>query len=349
MIIPMQKKLYTTVRAILSSLVFTGCIINTSVIHAQDIHFTMFNSSPLLLNPANTGNFDGDWRIAGNYRNQWHAISKSFSTASVSFDKQIYFFNQKFSGGAYLVNDESGPLGLTYNKVYASLGYNRIINNNYLNFGLQVGYVHQSYDRNMTTPSQWNNTTGNFDPSLPSLEPNEGENKSYLDVNIGVLWKRSIGIFDPEAGLALFHINYPNQSFFGDKEHLPVRYILHARVKTKFNDEIYLMPTLLYMNQKSAAETIVGSSVGMNLFGNRSSVKELTGGVYLRNGFFNSPDAVSLTGGATVGRIEIGLSYDVNISGLSRVTNNRGAFEISFVYRSISTVLNSYSIPCERL
>ena len=349
MIVSKKKGFYTVIRTILFTLILPGCFIASSPLHAQDIHFSMFNASPLLLNPANTGNFDGDWRIAGNYRNQWLAISKTFRTAAVSFDKQIYFLNQKFSGGVYLVNDESGSRGLIFNKAYASLGYNRIINNNYLNFGLQLGYVYQAFDRNMTTPSQWNNTTGGFDPTLPTLEPNEGENRSYLDVNAGLLWKKNINIFVPEVGLAFFHLNSPNWSFYGYDEHQPIRFTLHTKVKTKLNDEIYLLPTLLYMRQKGATETIVGSGVGMNLFGNRSSVKEITGGLYLRNGFFNSPDAISLVGGATIRRIEVALSYDINISGLSQVTGYRGAFEISFIYKSISTVLNSYSIPCERL
>jgi len=41
------------------------------------------------------------------------------------------------------------------------------------------------------------------------------------------------------------------------------------------------------------------------------------------------------------------LSYDINVSGLSQSTNV-STFEISLIYKSISTVLNSYSIPCER-
>ena len=349
MIISMQKDLFKAIRVVIFSLIISGYILSPSPLSAQDIHFTMFNSSPLMLNPANTGNFDGDWRLAGNYRSQWLAISKSFQTAAISFDKQIYFLNQKFSGGIYFVNDASASRGLIFNKVYASIGYNRVVNNNYLNFGLQVGYVFQAFDHNMTTPSQWNNTTGSFDPSLPTLEPNEGENRTYPDINVGILWKKNINIFTPEVGFAFFHLNTPNWSFYNYNEHQPVRYILHSRVKTKLNDEIYLLPTILYMRQKGATETIIGSGVGLNIFGNRSSVKEITGGIYMRNGFFNSPDAISLVGGATIRRIEVALSYDVNVSGLSQVTGYRGAFEISFIYKSISTVLNSYSIPCERL
>ena len=41
---------------------------------AQDIHFTQWMFSPLNLNPAETGRFDGDYRVVGNYRSQWGAV-----------------------------------------------------------------------------------------------------------------------------------------------------------------------------------------------------------------------------------------------------------------------------------
>jgi hypothetical protein len=45
--------------------------------------------SPLTLNPALTGKFNGNFRVAGNYRNQWPEISKAFITSTISFDMPI--------------------------------------------------------------------------------------------------------------------------------------------------------------------------------------------------------------------------------------------------------------------
>jgi hypothetical protein len=63
----------------------------------------------------------------------------------------------------------------------------------------------------------------------------------------------------------------------------------------------------------------------------------------------SNTDAIILMAGTTVRNIRIGISYDLNISTLQTYSNNRGAFEISLVYRSISTILNTFTIPCERL
>src|SRR6187402_2341002 len=56
---------------------------------AQDPNFSQFFVSPLTLNPALTGKFNGDFRAAGNYRDQWPAISKAFITSTLSLDMPI--------------------------------------------------------------------------------------------------------------------------------------------------------------------------------------------------------------------------------------------------------------------
>ncbi|HOA38555.1 MAG TPA: type IX secretion system membrane protein PorP/SprF, partial [Flavihumibacter sp.] len=40
----------------------------TTALKAQDPHFSQFFASPLTLNPAYTGKFNGTVRVSGNYR-----------------------------------------------------------------------------------------------------------------------------------------------------------------------------------------------------------------------------------------------------------------------------------------
>ncbi|MDQ6763411.1 MAG: type IX secretion system membrane protein PorP/SprF, partial [Bacteroidota bacterium] len=56
---------------------------------AQDPHFSQFFSSPLTLNPALTGKFNGTLRVAGNYRNQWPAFNNVYTTSTLSVDFAI--------------------------------------------------------------------------------------------------------------------------------------------------------------------------------------------------------------------------------------------------------------------
>ncbi len=311
-------------------------------LYGQDNHFTQFDYNPIFLNPANTGNFIGDWRVAGNFRNQWLGTSDPYQTATISGDKPVYLMGQKIGVGLLFVNDASGIIGLTTNKLYVSAGYGLEYANNYFNAGLQVGMVFSSVGNGW---GLWNHSEGEF--NLPNNEPDEIGNSLYPDVNLGGAWKRNIHIFEPEVGFNLMHINFPKKTYTSGSENVPLRLGVYATAKTKLTDEIYITPKAYFTSQKTSSMTVFGAEGGYNLLGNRSSVKRVFGGVYVRNGVLESVDAFMAQLGTTVGRLDIAFSYDLGFSELSQ-SETMGSFEISFIYKSISTVLNSYSIPCER-
>ncbi len=45
--------------------------------------------------------------------------------------------------------------------------------------------------------------------------------------------------------------------------------------------------------------------------------------------------------------IYVGVSYDINISGLSSVTANQGALEFAIIYTGLTTNMVKTTIPCE--
>ena len=65
------------------------CFCLLKICSAQDPNFSQFFVSPLTLNPALTGKFNGNVRVAGNYRDQWPDISKAFVTSTISVDLPI--------------------------------------------------------------------------------------------------------------------------------------------------------------------------------------------------------------------------------------------------------------------
>src|ERR1700709_2056133 len=87
---------------------------------AQDPHFSQYFASPLTLNPAMAGYFKGDYRVSGNYRQQWWSVGAPFSTGTVSYDTKLMqnkiskddvfavgimgLYDQSLSGGFRSVN-----------------------------------------------------------------------------------------------------------------------------------------------------------------------------------------------------------------------------------------------------
>jgi type IX secretion system PorP/SprF family membrane protein len=101
---------------------------------AQDPHFSQFFSSPLTLNPAFTGKFDGEWRLALNHRDQWPSIPKAYVTTSVSFDGGIMKSKlpngDVFGLGVSALTDASANGQLKLNFGSASLSYHKALDEN---------------------------------------------------------------------------------------------------------------------------------------------------------------------------------------------------------------------------
>jgi type IX secretion system PorP/SprF family membrane protein len=319
----------------------------SNTIHGQDIHFSQYFNNPLSLSPAQTGNFDGDWRLYGNYRDQWRAIAYPFRTVSLGYDQQLILGDQHLAVGGYVVNDNSGSVSLKCNKVYISGAYYHTIDQHIFTGGLQVGFVMKSvnYDK-VAFPDDWTGT--NYDPGLVD----EGDNNqvSYLDVNLGLGWKRKFGSKEFEAGIAALHLNHPTESFEGNSSSkLPLRMAINASLKLDIKSTLYVKPGILVNTMRGSRNIMVGGQTGMVVKSNKFSVREIYGGLYLRNGLVDPADAFMVMFGAQMKKIAINVSYDVNISSLHTYSNARGAFEISFVYKSLSAMIKTFTIPCERM
>lgn len=327
----------TTAKILTFFLLFFGI----SSLNGQDIHFSQYFNSPLNLNPAQTGNFDGDWRIAGNYRNQWKALALPYRTSSVSYDRQIYVKQHHLSAGIVLVNDESGDVRLKSNQLFLSGAYHRTINNNALSIGVQIGYSTKKVVE-MSLPGDWKPSDGIF-------MTNPGEHLSYFDVNAGVDWQRKTGIFTPEIGVSLFHLNHPKESFFNDNTRLPMKSIIHAALRSNLSDNFYVKPGFFTYLMTGAKDLVIGSEAGYSFQGNQFQLREARAGFFFRNGITGNSDAMIALFGVQVSNLDVNISYDFNISPLKTYTNNRGAFEISFIFKSLSTILKTFTIPCERI
>jgi len=56
---------------------------------SQDIHFSQYFNTPLIINPALTGVFGGDQRAMLAHRNQWASVASPYKTYGASFDTRL--------------------------------------------------------------------------------------------------------------------------------------------------------------------------------------------------------------------------------------------------------------------
>jgi type IX secretion system PorP/SprF family membrane protein len=321
------------------SVVFLGI---SGIIPGQNTQMSLYSFHPLSTNPSYTGSFEGDWRFTAGYRNQKVVTAQSYQTAITSFDGHLYLFNQKIGGGLYLLNDQSGVGGLMFTKIYGSVAYEFDFHNNKFGFGFQAGFI----SGKVNSWGIWDNATGAF--TAPNGEEYFNESTSYADVNIGISWKRKMNKLLPQLALGLFHVNNPNISFFEGNEKQSSQFLIDTRVDFELTEALTFTPLLLFNAQQKTRYSIVGADLKFDLPGKRNPVKAVFGGCHLQNGILENASSVLIQLGTRIKRVNIGLGYEMNLGAFGETTGKTGAFEVAIVYESISTVLNSYSIPCER-
>lgn len=304
-----------------------------AIAFTQDLHFSQYFNSPLLINPANTGfSPDVDWRLGANYRNQWSSLTNNpYKTMSAWGDAQI--LNNRIDNGwigigGSILRDVAGSGGLTSTKAFASIAYHQLVGlNSLVSTGFNIGYINQRIDfTKLTFDDQWNKNF--FDVNVPSGEPFAYSSIGFFDLQAGVnyaLFPSDNAYFN--VGLSVMHINRPKESFFSNSNvdtRIPVRYTLFLNGSFKLNDQWIINPNTYISEMAKAYEVVLGMNAHYNLSGDGNT--QLIAGAYYRY-----KDAIIPTVGYQLNDLSITVSYDVTASGLSQYNQSRGAYELSLV------------------
>lgn len=322
------------------------CLLAGSRSNAQvDPHFSQYYAYPLWLNPALTGAIDGDYRVSGNYRNQWSNITKAFSTAGVSAD---FVTNKNLNLGLNILNQSAGDAGYNYLNAYASVAYTgiRFGSQGYqrLVLGLQAGVLNRRFDRSkFQFGDQWNPITG-YNPSNATGETISRNSSLVFDAGAGALFYdgdpgKNI---NPFLGFSAFHLTRPDDPFVaGSKQQLPIRWAVHGGLRFTVSEVLSITPNALYMKQSNQDEKMVGAYAQIKA----NTFTDLLVGMNYR---FN--DAASPFVGFHYQNMTIGISYDANTSKLGSLANASNAFEISLSFTGRrSRQLPSENFFCPRL
>jgi type IX secretion system PorP/SprF family membrane protein len=322
------------------------------VLHAgaQDLHFSQYFNSPLLVNPANTGFApDVDWRAGVNYRNQWSNITNNpYKTMSAWGDVQL--FNDRFENGwlgvgGAILRDVAGSGNLTSTKVYGSVAYHQMLGlASLLSVGFSGGWVNKRVDLSkLTFDNQW---TGDFfDINIPNNEPFAYNSVGYLDINTGVNYAYfpSQNVY-LNAGVSVMHLNKPKESFFSEESvdaQLNMRYNVFLNAGIKLNDKWIINPNVYYSSMTDATETVLGMNANYNLSGDGTA--QLIGGLYYR-----ANDAFIPLVGYQWNDLKITVNYDATTSSLRTYNQTRGAYEFSLVKTGLFNATKPLKCPSVR-
>ncbi|MEO1627515.1 MAG: PorP/SprF family type IX secretion system membrane protein [Bacteroidota bacterium] len=325
-----------------------------STLSAQDSRFAQFYASPLQLNPAMTGVFEGSWRLHANYRDQWSSIlgNQPFRTFAAGFDARYNVVEDDylavgFSGlrddrqGDALFSQQRGHLNFAYLKNMGGNAYGSY--DQYIIIGSQIGLGQHAIDADpLWFSTQFDATAGNPNFGLDNAENGIGSQQLktnlYVDFNAGLMWYALLGDrMSVYAGGALYHLNNPDISFLdGQSESLYRRWTTHAGAELPLTDEMSLMPAFVLSGQGPSRSTTFGTNVR---YTNHDWYElAVRVGAWWHLSKRVEPDAKMATDALTIAAIlemerwNLGISYDINTSNLTAATNARGAFELSLIY-----------------
>lgn len=324
-----------------------GCMVQAN---SQDIHFSQTAQTPLLINPAVAGVFDGWQRAIINQRSQWLGATTQFMTTNVAGDMALFKKergNRSYLGVGGMFNTDVGGDG-RFGTQTGSLTISGILpikKGSSLSAGIQGGFGSRKGDiSKLSFESQWNSAQYAFDPTINSGEVTSLNNCSYLDAGAGIYYVLDAGKsaffrdqeFKFQLGAAIYHINQPLLKFTsGSDDHLHRKYVFHSGIVYDIEGSKFSIDgNIVQFIQGGHYETILGTMLRYRLVDGTKltgfSQKAFFGfGLYMR-----VKDAIIPSVLIDYKGFKFGMSYDVTISKLRRAYGG-GSLEFSISYSNL--------------
>lgn len=317
-------------------------------IQAQDIHFTLYNMSPLTLNPALTGAYNGTVRIGGIYRDQATTLPNGYTTPLIYVDAPILNVGKKdwIGVGGNIYNDQAGAGALTNTGAFLSGAFHKALNKkgtSLFSFGLQGGMVQRRLDLNKMNADGFvlkfgDELVAGATPgsSFDRMNNRISDNISYFDLNAGVMLTAQVNKqTDLHIGMSLYHILKPNYALIKGNANsvntdsstvkLPRKFQLHGQFNFDLNKKWTLSPGFLFHQIRSANEMQVQAMLGYTLSKEKNMVFKFGPG-------YRMGDAAQFLFGLDMKDLKVAASYDWTLSGMSDINDGVGGFEIAASY-----------------
>lgn len=302
-------------------------------VKGQDVHFSQFYETTVLRNPGLTGIFTEDFKVGASYRNQWANVGRPYQTGFVSGECRLPVGRSGadfVSLGLLGYYDQAGAVGLKTTGVYPAVNYNKSLedrHSSYLSLGFTAGYLQRSFDPSKAT---WDNM---YQAGL--LVPGSGggvntPRVSHWDLGTGVSFNSGIGENDRLTyfiGLSAYHFTRPSNSFFSSSDlvRLSTRWNASLGFNVQLDDIWSIQAHANYSRQGGFNETIGGGFLRWNRLDERNE----RAFAFNAGCFYRLADAIIPTIRIDYKGESLGISYDINVSGLKATTRMRGGFELT--------------------
>jgi len=327
-------------------------------ITAQDIHFSQYYASPLTLNPALVGKFDGVWRATAIYRGQWFAPKdfQPYSTVSGSVDFAL--LRDKMKGntlgvGLVVANDMQNFRSIKESANPQFVGQTNTIN--HTKIGLALGYMigfgkekKTQLSIGLTPQIEFTRLNFNylfeqgFNPDLTYDPTRSGESLAFpsttrFNMSAGLFFNtKPLDWLTFYAGYSMFNIARPNDHVLstGTDYKRPFRHAASAGFEFEIKNRWVLIPGAYFQYMAKATETDFGLTAGYHFLKTENKNGTVFLGLWNRFGRDIIPKV-----GIEYNKFRFGAAFDVRLSQLQKdskaaiaSSSQPLAFELSLSY-----------------
>lgn len=323
----------------MKKIVLAGMMTLPFFVKAQDMHFSQFNETPVILNPALSCTAY-DTRIIANFKNQWASVASPYQSYGISIEKALKHLKLKkaYVGTSLSVfKDKAGDANL--GTLAANLGLNVVVKVSEfgkLSAGLGGGINYRTIDPSkLKWESQYDGYSYNSSTASGEVVPKT----SILQADFvgGIVYhyaksERYISAQDGtkfDIGFSAFHYNTPKYSFAGTGDKQFAKMVGHANFDIGIKGAgIALVPSFVYMRQGPSQEINAGFMFkyiiqDQSVYTGIKKASALSLGAYYRVG-----DAIIPSLLFQYDKFALGLSYDLNISQLTAASKTKGGVEV---------------------
>ncbi len=326
------KKCHRTVTRTLAYVALL--FISAWALHAQDVHFSQYEQSPLQLNPALTGVGPEDVRLHLLVRSQWYTALVDYQTVTLSVERKFWDPrkpNGFFSGGLNFYFDQAGDAQFSTAYLALSGSYTWQVNaQNFFSTGIQAALGQRRLNMaNLTFDSQYDGEI--FNPALPTNEQLDRYALRFPDFSIGFNWHAQLPDSRTKAdvGIGIFHLLTPLQNFYinDTQSRLMRRYSLYFLPTIRLSEKVDMSLRGTAQIQGRYFEALAGT--GLRLWLRQTLSKEIVLSIGALYRFNALGDALIPYLQVQSGYWQVGLSWDINVSEFSVATNRNGGPELS--------------------
>jgi len=314
----------------------------TYAVDSQDLHQSVYDLAPVVLNPAHTGDHNQVFRAGLAYRSQWNSVSSSgYKTSQAYIDAPMKSIgkNAWLGLGISIYNDKAGIVELSNSSLMGSAAVHLNTNEySVLSLGFQGGFVNRSFNTEsllFEEQIEIGGTNRPFTPDLNNGKFSDNPVKMYTDLGTGIKYHSKLSngaIFN--LGVAARHIASSNNFLEGSQT--PVLLTAHSRVSLPINRRISIQTGAIIYKSSGASQLNLQTlfSIKKGIPSKRSkSIQNPKATINFGLGYrVKDNDALLCIAQVAFSSYKLSFAYDINMSELSSATNRNGGFELGFTY-----------------